>query len=92
MFLASMLPEYGQILISASDNKGVDLRSESLFRCNAGPRHKLTPRSEQPCAFLLPDCKRRSDNVPRRRLDSLSVVSKLSDYVRLSAERKCHPL
>ena len=48
-------------------------------------------------------CKRRSDNVPRRRLDSLNAVSlcsinvrvsvsKLSDYVRLSAKGKCHPL
>ena len=26
------------ILISASDNKGVGLRSANLFRCNAGPR------------------------------------------------------
>ena len=60
VFMASMLPEYGKILISASDNKGVDIRSEILFRCNAGPRHKLTPRSEQPGVFLLPDSRVRS--------------------------------
>ena len=36
-------------------------------------------------------CKRRSDNVPRRRLDSLNAMSKLSDYVRLSVKGKCPP-
>ena len=34
----------------------------------------------------------RHDNVPRRRLDSLNVVSLLRDYVRLNAKGKCPPV
>lgn len=34
-------------------------------------------------------CKRRSNNVPGRQLDSLIRVSLCSDYVRLSAQRFC---
>ena len=41
------------ILISASDNKGVGLRSENLFRCNAGPRGRTRGRTrEHPLLFF----------------------------------------